>query len=68
MYQEKATERIELRVTEDLKNRALKRASEENRSLSNFVINLVTDYLNDIDNAKFTLNKSNIKLKNQDVG
>ena len=41
-----------LRLTETLKNRIDERAAEEGRTPSNFVNNVVTEYLNRIDDAK----------------
>lgn len=54
---EKATERIGLRITPELKKRIEKRAEEENRTLSNFIIDKVTEYLDKIDEAKNLLKK-----------
>lgn len=56
MYKEKATEKISFRATETLKKKIEKRAEEEGRTPSNFIINVVTEYLNRIDNAKKLLN------------
>ena len=52
MEREKATSRMGLRLTETLKNRIDERAAEEGRTPSSFVINVVTEYLNRIDDAK----------------
>lgn len=48
----KATERIGIRVTPELKERLDKRAEEENRTLSNFIIATLTNYLDKVDEAK----------------
>lgn len=53
----KATERIGIRVTPELKERLDKRAEEENRTLSNFVIATLVNYLDKVDEAKKLLNK-----------
>lgn len=42
MYKEKATEKISFRATETLKKKIEKRAEEEGRTPSNFIINVVT--------------------------
>ena len=52
MEREKANSRMGLRLTETLKNRIEERAAEEGRTPSKFVINVVTEYLNRIDDAK----------------
>ena len=57
MTKEKATATIGLRVTPSLKERIDKRADEENRTSSNFVIHIVTEYLDKIDDAKKLLSK-----------
>ena len=54
---DKATERIGLRITPDLKRRIEDRAAEENRTLSNFIIDKVTEYLDRVDDAKNLLKK-----------
>lgn len=54
---DKATERIGLRITPELKRRIEDRAAEENRTLSNFIIDKITEYLDRIDEAKNLLKK-----------
>lgn len=53
----KATERIGIRITPELKERLDKRAEEENRTLSNFIVATLVDYLDKVDEAKRLLNK-----------
>lgn len=53
---DKATERIGLRVSPEMKERLIKRADEENRTLSNFIIDKMTEYLDRVDEAKKILN------------
>lgn len=53
---DKATERIGLRVTPELKERLINRAEEENRTLSNFIIDKLMEYLDKVDEAKKILN------------
>lgn len=48
----KATERIGIRITPELKERLDKRAEEENRTLSNFIIAVLTNYVDKVDEAK----------------
>ncbi len=52
MEREKATSRMGLRITDTLKRRIDERALEEGRTPSNLVVNIVTEYLNRIDEAK----------------
>jgi uncharacterized protein (DUF1778 family) len=54
---DKATERIGIRISPELKKRIEERAAEENRTLSNFIIDKVIDYLDKVDQAKDLLNK-----------
>lgn len=54
---DKATERIGIRISPELKKRIEERADEENRTLSNFIIDKVIDYLDKVDQAKDLLNK-----------
>lgn len=54
---DKATERIGIRISPELKKRIEDRAAEENRTLSNFIIDKVIDYLDKVDQAKDLLNK-----------
>lgn len=53
---DKATERIGLRVSPELKERLMNRAEEENRTLSNFIIDKMIEYLDRVDEAKKILN------------
>ena len=48
---DKATERIGIRISPELKKRIEERAAEENRTLSNFIIDKVIDYLDKVDQA-----------------
>ena len=57
MQKEKATERLALRVTPTLKERVEKRANEEGRTPSNLMINIITQYLDKIDEAKKLIGK-----------
>ena len=57
MEKEKATNQIGIRITDTLKERINQRAAEEGRTPSNFVINIVTKYLDEVDNAKRLLEK-----------
>ena len=61
MEKEKATNQIGIRITDTLKERINQRAAEEGRTPSNFVINFVvkvlTEYLDEVDNAKRLLEK-----------
>lgn len=52
MQKMKATERIGVRVSPELKRRIENRAAEEGRPMSNFVVKVLEDYLNKIDDAK----------------
>lgn len=54
---EKATEQIGIRISPELKERLIKRADEENRTLSNFIITTLTNYIDKVDEAKSLLNK-----------
>ena len=56
-FKDKATERIGIRISPELKKRIEERAAEENRTLSNFIIDKVIDYLDKVDQAKDLLNK-----------
>lgn len=53
---DKATERIGMRVSPELKNRLMNRAEEENTTLSNFIIDKMIEYLDRVDEAKKILN------------
>lgn len=57
MEKSKATERLGIRVTPELRERISKRADEEGRPMSNFVVKVLQDYLDRIDEAKKTLSK-----------
>lgn len=54
---EKANNRIGIRVTDDLRQKLEQRAEEEGRTMSNFIINTLTKYLDEIERAKEILNK-----------
>lgn len=54
---EKANNRIGIRVTESFREKLEQRAEEEGRTLSNFIINTLTKYLEDIEKAKKLLDK-----------
>ena len=60
MNKEKATERIGIRVTPNLKLRIEQRAEEEGRSPSNIVIKIITDYLDKVDEAKKLIGDNNV--------
>lgn len=53
----KKTETLAFKIEPEFKERIVKRANEENRNLSNFVVNVLTNYLDEIDKAKSLLNK-----------
>lgn len=53
---DKATERIGIRISPELKKRLEERAEEENRTLSNFIVDKLIDYLDKVDEAKKILN------------
>lgn len=48
----KKTETLAFKIEPEFKERIVKRANEENRNLSNFVVNILTKYLDDIEKAK----------------
>lgn len=48
----KKTETLALKVDPEFKDRVIERANEENRNISNFVVTVLTNYLNDIEKAK----------------
>ncbi len=54
----KKTETISFKIDSDFKDRITSRASEEQRSISNFVIKIITEYLDKIDDAKKTIRES----------
>lgn len=49
---EKATEQIGFRVTPSFRERLEIRAVEEGRTMANFIIKVVNDYLDQVDGAK----------------
>ena len=53
----KKTEILSMKVEPVFKDRVIKRASEENRNLSNFIVTVLTKYLDDIDRAKELIGK-----------
>lgn len=53
----KKTETLSFKIDPNLKARLDERAKEENRNMSNFVINILTNYLNEIDKAKKLISK-----------
>ena len=53
----KKTEIISLKVEPEFKDRILQRAEEENRNLSNFIVTVLTNYLDEIDKAKRLIGK-----------
>lgn len=57
MAREKATEKITFRTTEDLRRKLEARAEEEGRTASNLINNVLSDYLNKIEEAKKLLQK-----------
>lgn len=48
----KKTEVLSFKIDEEFKQKLLERAKEENRTMSNFVITILTNYLNEIEKAK----------------
>ena len=48
----KKTETLSFKVDEDFKDRLSQRAKEENRTMSNFVLNILTRYLDEVEKAK----------------
>lgn len=50
--EKKKTETLSFKIDSDFKKRITNRASEEKRSISNFVVKVLTDYLDDIEKAK----------------
>ena len=53
----KKTQTLALKIEPELKARIAERANEENRNLSNFVVNIITNYLDEIDKAKKLIGK-----------
>jgi len=54
---QKATKYIGIRVTENVFTRVNERADEEGRPVSNLIVKIINDYLDDIDDAKKRLSK-----------
>ena len=50
--EEKYTKRIAMRVTEEFYDKLKVRANEEQRTMSNLITKIVSDYLNEIEKAK----------------
>lgn len=48
----KKTKTLSFKIDEDLKERITNQAQEEKRTTSNLVVKVLTDYLNEIDEAK----------------
>lgn len=55
--EKKKTETLSFKIDTDFKRKLTERAKEENRSISNFVITILTNYLNEIDKAKKLIGK-----------
>lgn len=53
--QGKKTKTLSFKIDDEFKDKLESRAKEEQRSMSNFVIKILTDYLNKIEDAKKTL-------------
>lgn len=53
----KKTETLSFKIDSDFKHRLVNRAAEEKRSISNFVVKVLTEYLDEVDNAKRLLEK-----------
>lgn len=53
----KKTETLALKVEPEFKKRVEERANEENRNLSNFIVTVLTNYLDEIDKAKKLIGK-----------
>jgi predicted DNA-binding protein len=54
---QKATKYIGIRVTENVFTRVNERADEEGRPVSNLIVKIINDYLDEIDEAKKRLSK-----------
>lgn len=52
MAREKALERISFRLTQELKEKIEIRAEEEGRTLSNLIVNVLSDYIKKVEEAK----------------
>lgn len=57
MSREKALERISFRLTQELKEKIEIRAEEEGRTLSNLIVNVLSDYIKKVEEAKKLLQK-----------
>lgn len=57
MDKQKATKYIGIRVTENVFTRVNERADEEGRPVSNLIVKIINDYLDEIDEAKKRLSK-----------
>lgn len=53
--QKKKTETLSFKIDTDFKEKLQERATEEKRNMSNFVIKVLTEYLEKIEEAKRTL-------------
>ena len=53
----KALERISFRLTQELKEKIEIRAEEEGRTLSNLIVNVLSDYIKKVEEAKKLLQK-----------
>lgn len=54
---EKATVQVGIRITPTLKEALDNRADEESRTLSNLIVSVLQNYIEDIENAKNVLKK-----------
>lgn len=52
LAREKALERISFRLTQELKEKIEIRAEEEGRTLSNLIVNVLSDYIKKVEEAK----------------
>lgn len=57
MDREKTTKQIGIRVTDSFYERVNERSAEEGRTISNLIIKVVSDYLDNVDEAKKILKK-----------
>ena len=53
----KKTETLSFKIDSNFKHRIIERAEEEKRSTSNCVVKVLTEYLDEVDNAKRLLEK-----------
>ena len=51
LSREKALERISFRLTQELKEKIEIRAEEEGRTLSNLIVNVLSDYIKKVEGA-----------------